>query len=60
MFNTQSLTVENCTIKLVTCRAWFELAHEYDFAVENIITKNRKFEVCDVEKCNFLVYSLCR
>ena len=27
-----------------------ELAHEYDFDVENTIAKNRKFEV---EECNF-------
>ena len=30
-----------------------ELAHEYDFDVEKIIAKNRKFEV---EECNFLVF----
>ena len=33
-----------------------ELAHEYDFDVDNIIAKNRKFEVCVVEECNFLVF----
>ena len=32
-----------------------ELAHEYDFDVENIIMKNRRFEVCNMEECNFLV-----
>ena len=38
---------------LVTCLVWGEpeLAHEYDLDVENIIVKNRKFEVC-----NFLVF----
>ena len=29
------------------------LAHEYDFEVENII---QKFEVCNVEEYNLLVY----
>ena len=42
---------------LVTCRAWFvaslhELAHEYDFGVKNIA----KFEICDEEECNFVVF----
>ena len=30
-----------------------ELAHEYDFDVEKIIAK---FEVCNMEECNFLVF----
>ena len=33
-----------------------ELAHEYDFDVQNIIAKNRKFEVCNMKECNFLVF----
>ena len=35
-----------------------ELAHEYDFDMENIIAKNRKFEACNMEECNFCSLSL--
>ena len=34
-----------------------ELALEYDFDVENM-AKNRKFEVCNMEECNFCSLSV--
>ena len=46
-------------IILVTCKAWFELAHECDFDVENIIAK-KKIEVCNMEEYNFLVILFVR
>ena len=33
-----------------------ELAHEHDFDGENIIVKNRKFEVCNMEECKSTLF----